>query len=172
MMKSIVFVFVTAFFTMNLNAQDCKWWKNKIDDFTGTSTLANVATVKNNLAYSFSIAFYRIDTIYAVELNYFLNAASAMVAGKDDKAYLKFSDKSVMELSCAYVVDGNIDTSTPITSTLFSPRYSITKAQLRELASKQIEKIRFTTTDGAHDFEVKKKRRMKIQQNAACLYKN
>lgn len=188
-MKKQILIIALSILSANVYAQDstkvdCKYSKNEVDEFTGTSklvlesemlishtdsTLLKYYKSKKNQYVECSIYGAKINDLFVLYTNWRIDTKSAYKyfgsIQKEAKLIFKFTDGSTLIINYSNYDIG--DTNYDGDYTTYSSYCILKKEQLEELSIKQIEKVRMYWSNGYEDYSVINPTLLNTQMN--CL---
>lgn len=171
-MKRIFLSILLAAFSLNANSQEIE--KNEVDDFTGAKIIETSWEKFNKDTWDFKARIRQIDDRYYFEVKFILGfTGSVFSISKEDPIMLKLENGSMVELyPKEYTLTCEGCGATGLTGGAnqgMHARYVVTKEQLQELQMYRVEKYRIYTSDGYVEDDLKKKRRVVIQNLANLI---
>lgn len=149
---------IAILFTIHLNAQECKYEINKIDDFSKTELLLTKSTkLVSGYDYNLSIS------IGAENKNPFLTLfanyeRSVVVGSVDPSFFILLNDGDIMEFTATKVEGGRI----------VDILYPISVENLKRIKNIGIKKVKLIASRFSEDYEIKKVDK-KLIQNIECI---
>lgn len=152
-------------------SSQCVYIKNEVDEFTGLKVKETEdASLYYTLFGQMKVSFRAIDDNYYLKL--YFSSSSIWSISEGSELMLKLQDSSIVSVKCVervvadYIVSGS--------STLWYGyiKFNITKADLINLGTKDLLKLRLYTTDGYIEKDIKAAKTQSIKELATCIYMN
>lgn len=159
-------VFVLLFLPVFSIAQNCKYERNDIDKFTKQKVIITESVImwKNPMGgNSLSFKSKNIDDIYLLEMRYSMSNVFAIE--KDSKLYfLTTNDENIEVLA----IESKVSDSYSTTSFCIV-NYAISEEIRVKLSIEQIKSIRFYTTDGYIEHDIRSKKQTILNNIMNCI---
>lgn len=172
-MNKILYIITLVAISLSLNAQNCDYLKNEIDEFSGKKT---VITNFVNINKKFTSKHFFAHSFSFIEGLYFINfkltgGGQSLFISKGNKLLLKLNDDSILELGAAENQKTEFKSINGASYSYIIPLYNVSREQLEKIADVGIKLIRMETSESQYDSSVTDKDNKKIKQSISCLLK-
>lgn len=167
MMKRIVFVFMTAFFTMSLNAQDCAQITKNVDEFSEETTINGETKLKTQAGnHAYLSLTWKAKFGALLFFSHTSSGYDNYEVDKDDPFYIKFENGEVLEFTAWKKNYSKFSSNSTITSTSFVLR----NEEIQKLFSENISKIRFSHFAGHWEYILEENYKPELKTFLECFY--
>lgn len=136
-----------------INAQDCRFEKNEIDDFTKTKIVkTKLQTISTTRSQLIKLSLVKNKKLY-FKMLYHSGGMSSIVVSTNNPITLMLKNDDILELIPTEIYSSEI---TALNGTEIVCNYYITKQELQKIRSLGLKKIRFNTSKSYYDFVVEK----------------
>lgn len=167
-MKKLIFLTLVFIVSEVTYAQNCKYEKNEVDNFTGKSIKVTSKSVVfadpfDPQSKSMFFRFNQVDDINYLSISKWYS--SIISVNKLDILMIKLSSGEILKLES---LDGEV--ATPYSSKWhIDIDYSLTKENLKKIQENLISEVRIYTNSGYIDYVVKPKNASKIMSTSNCI---
>mgnify|MGYP000327238981 CR=1 FL=1 len=173
-MKKLFLLLLTLTFGLSLYSQKCKYLKNEVDEFTGSKIIElKRERITKSMGSGFNaidIGLRRVNDKVYISLK--LNSPSVFTTERGGKILFKSSTKEIFEFEFIEneVADYESTKSKYNPTNWYTYSYALIDNQmLSKLSELDIVKVRWYTTDGYIDNDVKKKKYRFFENLKRCI---